>query len=333
VSGESWLAGPRGRELCLLVAAAGHDDLRRAWLIADPDAALAGLGRFDPASLRAATELDLLHPLADSVCSAMYWQAPWERERLLDVPEIREALLPVADALARAPGAAWWEEPMRRDRQHVVRWERGCGHPEPIAASAALAEWAHRLAEEARRETEAPEALGAVSGSWWSAPTGHGLTESSRALPPYDASLLFLVEECQGDFDAALVQPLDLDPAARVLEITTAGAWVALTAAHPLDVTLARRHDWWRVTGWTGRWLIPDWVAVAAEYDAVHLTVGAYLEAATRALPVTDDAATMVAGWDPDATYWLTDAARPVGPARRWRQVRGGEHLDWVAED
>jgi hypothetical protein len=40
----------------------------------------------------------------------------------------------------------------------------------------------------------------------------------------------------------------------------------------------------------------------------------------------------MIAGWDPDATYWLTDAARPVGPARRWRLIRGGKHLDWVTD-
>ena len=27
-------------------------------------------------------------------------------------------------------------------------------------------------------------------------------------------------------------------------------------------------------TGWAGRWLIPDFAAVAADYDAVHLSVG-----------------------------------------------------------
>jgi hypothetical protein len=336
VTAQAWLDGPRGRELCLLMAAAHDEELRRAWLTGAhgpaPEAvqaAVRGLARLDPATLSAATALDLLHPLANSVCSAMYWQAPWEREALLDVPEVRAALVPVARALAAAPGAAWWFSAVALDRQHVVRWERDGAHPDPVSAGAALREWASRLTAETRRDLRAFEPLGAVSGSWWSAPTGHGLIESTRSLPPYDASLLFLVEECQGDFDSAVVRPLQVDAGARVLEIATVADWLALTRAHPLDVTAARRHDWWRVSGWSGRWLMPDWAAVATEYDGVHLTVSAYLEGATRVLHV-DDAATMIAGWDPDATYWLTDRARPVGPGRRWGQVRGGEQLVWA---
>jgi hypothetical protein len=339
VTGQAWLDGPRGRELCLLVAAAHDPRLSAVWHRSHDgptpdliDEALAALTRFDGAPVSALGEIELLHPLADSVCSAMYWQAPCAREALLDAPEVRAALLPVARALATAPGAEWWSSAVAFDRQHVVRWEHGAAHPDPVSASAALHGWSTRLAAEVRRELHSPEPLGGVSGSWWSAPTTHGLIESTRSLPPYDASLLFLVEECQGDFSSALVRPLQIDPDARVLEIGGAADWVALTRAHPLDVTPARRHDWWRVSGWSGRWLIPDWAAVAAEYDGVHLTVSAYLEGATRALPM-DAAATMIAGWDPDATYWLTDAARPVGPARGWRQVRGGDQLDWAPND
>jgi len=47
---------------------------------------------------------------------------------------------------------------------------------------------------------------------------------------------------------------------------------------------MSRRHDWWRVTGSAGAWMIPDWVAVAADYDAVHLTVGGYLTTAEPCL-------------------------------------------------
>jgi hypothetical protein len=39
-------------------------------------------------------------------------------------------------------------------------------------------------------------------------------------------------------------------------------------------VTKARRHDWWRATGEDHGWAIPDYPAVAADYDAIHLTVG-----------------------------------------------------------
>jgi hypothetical protein len=338
-AGESWLAGPRGRELCLSVAAARDAELARTWLLAGrppaPEciaAAVAGLARCDAAVLHTADEATVLWPLADTVCSAMYWQAPWEREALLEVPLVRAALLPVARSLAGAPGAAWWSSPIARDRQHVLTWEHGGRHPQPDGAAAALRAWSAELVEQGRRDRAASYPLGAVSGSWWSAPIGHGLLVSTRSLLGYPAIRLLLVEECQGDFDSALVRRLEIDPAARVLEIAAAADWVQLTATYPLDVTGARRHDWYRVTGWTGRWVVPDWAAVAAEWDGVHLSVAAYLAGAGRALPV-GDAATMIAGWDPDATYWLTDAARCLGPTRRWRQLRGGEHLDWAAAD
>jgi len=335
--GEAWLAGPRGRELCLIAAAAHDPVLDRIWLHSHGgptaqliDRAGEALVRFDPAVLAAAGELDLLGPLAQSVCSAMYWQEPWARERLLDTWSVHAGLVPIAQALADSTATAWWSGPTDRARQHTVIWEHGGPLVELQPCQVALQRWRDRLTAEVQRGRELSDDLDAPnSGSWWSSPLGHGLLAGARSLAHYEAVGLFLVEECQGDFESALVQRLDVDAGARVLEIVSPADWVELTRAHPVDVTFARRHDWWRVSGWDGRWLMPDWQAVAGEYDGVHLTVTAYLAGAGRALPV-DDAATMIAGWDPDATYWLTDCARPGGPARRWRQVRGGEQLDWV---
>lgn len=109
---------------------------------------------------------------------------------------------------------------------------------------------------------------------------------------------------------------------ARIYEITDAEAWTALVAQHPLEVTASRRHDWWRVTGREGTWVIPDWAAVATRFDAVHLTVDAYLTAAGRALPVehpSGPARTVMAGFDPDATWWLTDVRPVLGEPTAWR--------------
>jgi hypothetical protein len=78
-----------------------------------------------------------------------------------------------------------------------------------------------------------------------------------------------------------------------------------------------------------GPWLVPDWSRVAQEWDAVHLTVAGYLASATRCIPVPDaadatgtagttgttgtagstgrvEAASVIGGWGPDVTYWLT---------------------------
>jgi len=71
---------------------------------------------------------------------------------------------------------------------------------------------------------------------------------------------------------------------------------------------------------------------VATEVDAVHVPVAAWLGLAGRAVGVPGTAAaTVLAGWDPDATWWLTDVARSGDPTRwsrtdqdppdRWRPV------------
>jgi hypothetical protein len=106
------------------------------------------------------------------------------------------------------------------------------------------------------------------------------------------------------------------------LEIRTPADWTSLCSEFPLDVTASRRHDWFRTTGRDGRWVIPDWERVAEEWDAVHLTVLGYLSGAGRALPVSPDTATVIAGWDPDSTLWLTDVAREwEGPRQSWHRA------------
>ena len=93
----------------------------------------------------------------------------------------------------------------------------------------------------------------------------------------------------------------------RLLRITSVDDWLALCRAHPLDVTFARRHDWTRATGERHAWIVPDWAAVAAHHDAVHLDVRCWLEGAGRALRIDGGSATVIAGWSPDATCWLRD--------------------------
>ncbi|MEI4271293.1 hypothetical protein TEK04_06120 [Klenkia sp. LSe6-5] len=127
-----------------------------------------------------------------------------------------------------------------------------------------------------------------------------------------------LVEDEVG-WPAARTWPVQVRPGARVLEIRGAIDWTALVARHPLDVTASCRHDWFRCTGRVGDWLLPDWGSVAAEVDAVHVPVGAWLALAGRPLDVTGTrAATVLTGWDPDTTWWLTDV------------VESGDPTDWV---
>jgi hypothetical protein len=95
--------------------------------------------------------------------------------------------------------------------------------------------------------------------------------------------------------------------------------WAELVSTYPLAMAAARRHDWYRTTGQIHDWFIPDWSAVAVHYDAVHLTMWGYLTTSGLALPV-DGGATLLAAWDPGATYWLhPETISHTGQSTQWR--------------
>lgn len=105
--------------------------------------------------------------------------------------------------------------------------------------------------------------------------------------------------------------------AGRTLEIQTPEDWADLCREYPMEVTASRRHDWFRVTGRDGRWLIPDWERVAARWDAVHLTTLGYLSTATALIEIDEEYGSLIAGWGPDSTLWLSDIARERTPQRQ----------------
>ena len=182
-----------------------------------------------------------------------------------------------------------------------------------------------------------------TSGAWWSTPIGpwHGddPTHPGRApltTPPLrewhdvGSAELAWVED-HGGWEEALVVPVAPVRTPRVYEVTGPQDWADLVRRFPACVTGGRFDDWFRHTGRAGRWAVPDWLAVREEYDAVHITIAGYLTTAGLAVPVRDganddgDVATVLAGWSPDVTAWLTDVLQPVGsPDRveRWRLDR-----------
>jgi hypothetical protein len=89
---------------------------------------------------------------------------------------------------------------------------------------------------------------------------------------------------------------LEPEPDVAVLEIATAAAWVELVRAYP------RRDD---------DRLAPDWGAVAREWDAVHLTLGAVI--ATQGIRFPAGEATVLPPyWDVESTLWLRWRFRSV---------------------
>ena len=345
---ESLLAGPRGRRLCWALAAEvgglGQTRGSPAWqliqsgsLAADPaDLAselAAAVNRTDWAALAAGmSDRDLVEPLAESVAWAMFWQQPDNKDQALARPEVADALRPVAYAVTGAPAARWWSDGLDPGTQQYVESLLGTHEGPPLSGAASrLTAWLAAENEEERSAAERPaDPAAPYSGHWWSSPAWAGLAGTTRALPGLGPLQLFAMEDWPG-WAEVRCWPLRLDRSPRICEITGPDDWAALAARYPLEVTKSRRHDWWRVTGWAGPWLMPDYAAAAADYEAIHLTVGGYLTAAGRAL-AAGDARCMLAGWDPDKTYWLADVLASAGPPVHW--IRDdSEHLGWRQAD
>lgn len=349
------MRGPRGRRLLLELLKSEDDRAREAIYFASRDFsdntasfgwAVEGSGNWEPPRVTATQAADalagvtatppdssgLLRALRETVDGAMYWQEPDAEEVLAARGELDEALAGMAQVVAGSPAAAWLDAPLDREHQHRVRWpgtERRFGGPSTWLSSAppatVLAQWGTTVREEeatALRERPAnPRAN--VSGPWWSIPP-LPLVSTTRALPEAGPVGLHLVEDSLGEGDALTIR-VGVPHDASVLEIACAQDWARLCARYPLDVTASRRHDWFRCTGRHGSWVIPDWQRVAAEYDGVHLTAAGYLEASRVPIPVADSRASVIAGWNPDATIWLRDVTRTQYPEEEWVRPDDGE--------
>ncbi|MEZ7898560.1 MAG: hypothetical protein QMB98_07075 [Flaviflexus sp.] len=266
--------------------------------------------------LSAMTTESLVEALAESVTSAMYWQEPDMTDVILEDRTIVDALARFAERSGLAnldletlsqgeERSVWW----RHDDPDLDR-ER-----DPIPAEQILDTWhRNKLAEvEDAARTRPDDPTANWSGSWNSTPP-YRLTNSNRLLPDGTPAALTYVEDGPIS-DRATTHTVDGDAATYLIDSDE--DWVRLCDQYPMVVTAAVRHDWYRVTGRDGVWIIPDWHAVSKDWGAVRLTVHGYLTSATKAIPVRGGAS-MIAGWNPGETYWLTDVIERDG-------------VDWVS--
>jgi hypothetical protein len=331
------LAGPRGRELCARLAGMAVPEIRDQ--LAPPSAggsffSMAGPSSSDPPAVaeplnqqdeeRPAAEFDrddqlaVIPALADVAEDVNYWGRLPDADGL-DDPAVIAGLRTIAARVAGSAGCRWWWSPLDRSAQRYVQWAaRDCPAPGWDSAAEMLRRAdleAEDLEDRMSRDRHLAAGSGAA-GPWWSHPPR--VISTTRRLGRLGALLLAGQEDGFGDTEA-VVWPLEAARTARVFEIDGPGAWQRLVAAYPRTATAACRHTWaW--TGWDGEWLLPRWPAVARDWDGVHLSVAGYLAAAGRALPV-GTARTLLAGWNPDETYWLADVLTAHGQARAWHNT------------
>ena len=244
-------------------------------------------------------------------------------------------LRPLAEVVASAPAARWWWEPA--DLRHQ-RWV-GCDHYRTLARGGAVARAVEAAEEDAAAEEEAMARDWAqaplqrrggaeviVTGTWWSGPLGGTVWTSRGNVGDLPAVGLACAEDPLGEEEFE-VWAVGIDPAARVYEVHEPGDWGWLAATHPRDVTASRWHDWSRWTGREGRWILPDWRSVAAQWDGVHVSVAGYLSTARMAVDGGDGAASLLAGWDADQTLWLRDVFTGTRQLTPWHGTPGPEAL------
>jgi hypothetical protein len=308
------LRGPRGRRLCY--------EFMQTWADYSP-----------PEHDRIEVEGQAAWQAVAEACNwAMYWQPPHDLDVALESGEWLTRLRVAAEALASSPVTNWWSSPLDVDDQHLVRFlDEDTPEREHDPTLTGLRVAVDRLNLEHSRDRPGgnPVDWKMVSGTWWSAPITHPGAHTARSIgqPPLPVGLVF-VEDSFG-WTAATSWQVSPTRDVRVLELNTPEQWVDTVRRYPLDVTAtAKRGDWWRTTGRDGSWAMPDWPAVAEDWDAVHLSVAGYLTTAGRALPVDEETATVLAGWPPDATFWLADVLRLEGRPTQWR--RDGNTNVWT---
>ncbi len=284
----------------------------------------------------------LLEAVTEAVDAAMYWQAPNGDDVLAAMPDARAGLRRFAALVTDSPHSEWWSRGVLDTPQFAVVWDPL--EPAPAAPAAEptelpledlssyyagfmLTAWrAERRAVEARSVAELQDDPEGSSGEWWSFPPA-GALDTTASIPGFGPAGLYLKEDSHG-WEAAAVVPIEPHPASRVFRITGTEDWAALCAAYPLDVSAQMRYVWGETTGRIGAWVMPDWARVGERWDAVHLGVDGYLSSAGRAIDCGNGRGSVIAGWGPGATYWLSDVVRPGDGAERWTRSEPETHVN-----
>lgn len=323
---DDLLAGPRGRGLCWAIAwrtGALGPPVRPLRDVADADIQRAADG------LPAASEDLIFECLRAVVDGARYWQDPEDEDAAL--APFAGRLMPIAEALAERSDTDWWATAMAAEQFALCRLsDEGDEAVLVLDGNRAVLEEG-RAADLRGNATHRDIALrdtdewSALSGRWWTTPWLSN-PATTRALEAGGPVGLSLVEDSWG-WTRAVAWPVNPVRSPRVYEVSDAEGWRELVSRYPVDVSYGRGPDWHRALGRRGEWLIPDWLAVADDFDAVHMSVAGYLCAAGAVIKLDERFATTLAGWSPDETYWLTDILTPSDEPVTW--VSGARGQSW----
>ncbi len=250
---------------------------------------------------------ELRDRLLNGMDSARHALASWATR-----PEDALVLLnEITENLAGGPAMSHW-----RHRETVLAAVRALGDLDALVRGSEACAWwwqdapAEQVLTEGRGGRRPPIPLGPEGErwGWWLTPEGPGVAVSTRGPVGSAKSVSQVCRD--GHFvspDCPRVVPY-APPAGPVLEVRSASDWANLVGAYPLEVNAAgdRARDWTELTSARGPWLEPDFAAAKREWAGIHVSIGAFVDAAYCPIPVGDNFSVLV-GWDPDATVWLSD--------------------------
>lgn len=257
------------------------------------------------AALRPPEDDELFEALRLAVDRARYWQPPDGEDVLGATPAMRPGLLGVARTLAASPLTGWWTRRVDLTDQWMVEFEDEAPKRPPPPSEEILARWRSAVdLDEERAPRERPsDSSRNFSGPWWSIPP-RALVTTTGGWDGHLTVGVHLIEDRIRDV-ARPPRRAHSAGAPAVYEVDGPGAWAHLCRLFPLEVTASRRHDWYRATGIDGRWVIPDWSRVAELWAGIHLNLHGYLTTAGSAIRVAHGLHTVLAGWNPDETFWF----------------------------
>ena len=209
-----------------------------------------------------------MHVSAVAISSIDMWAPDYPRSVTVALKN-GPRLMPLAQAILEQPAARTWFAPVDRASQWVILGDEGDVTPgELVTPSSPPTGW--------ELYAQKPE----------------GAEYSSTAVGD-TCAILIAMEHHAGDFYPAYPirrYHLRASPTARVYEVDGPQAWHHLAIGYPaLDEE--------------GR-TVPDWGLVAADWDAVHLSLGGLLTAQLVRVE-GPDGFTELQGWDSELTTWL----------------------------
>lgn len=141
--------------------------------------------------------------------------------------------------------------------------------------------------------------------AWWVSPT-RALVTARRSSPNTGLVAGRLLDDYCDPFNYRMLPQIEVNGHSKVYEVHTMSDWAALVSAHPSPGLELRTYDW----GGEGTLLLPDWSSISQEWQGVHVSVAGYLNSAYQPLQLAHQEFTVLSGWHPDGTVWLSDPTR-----------------------